>query len=78
MTGNAQADIRIWSIVCVLHIAQCIRDDFCKHIIGLGCGFPKYAREQCVDRDIRGWIKNTKKGTIAGKMQGQKQHIDEL
>lgn len=43
-----------------------------------GCGFPKFARDLSVQKDIRGWIKNSKKGTIMGKMQGRKEDVDQL
>uniref|UniRef100_A0A1L8DD34 acylphosphatase n=1 Tax=Nyssomyia neivai TaxID=330878 RepID=A0A1L8DD34_9DIPT len=43
-----------------------------------GCGFTKYCRDECVKRRICGWIKNSKRGTIVGKMQGKKEYIDQM
>lgn len=41
-----------------------------------GCYFTKFARDKCIELDVRGWIKNSKTGTIVGKMQGRKSCID--
>ncbi|GAB0100112.1 Acylphosphatase [Sergentomyia squamirostris] len=43
-----------------------------------GCGFTKHCRDMCVKRKIGGWVKNSKRGTIVGKMQGSKNEIDEM
>ena len=43
-----------------------------------GCGFTKDARDLCAKCNIRGWVKNSKRGTIVGKMQGSKQEINKL
>ncbi|XP_065564724.1 acylphosphatase-2-like [Artemia franciscana] len=43
-----------------------------------GCYFPKYCKEIADSFGIGGWIKNTKKGTIVGKIQGEKAKVDEL
>lgn len=41
-----------------------------------GCGFTKHCRDNCMKNGITGWVKNTKAGTIQGKMQGLKAAID--
>lgn len=43
-----------------------------------GCGFTKFARDRCAQSDITGWVKNSKNGTIVGKMQGRKLEIDQM
>lgn len=32
----------------------------------------------CEELNINGWAKNTKKGTIQGKLQGEKSKIDHM
>lgn len=44
----------------------------------LGLGFTKYCRDMCKELGIGGWVKNSKKGTIMGKMQGPKDEIDKM
>lgn len=44
----------------------------------LGCYFTKFTRDMCVDLNIRGWVKNSKNGTILGKMQGTKPEIHKM
>lgn len=41
-----------------------------------GCYFTKYTRDKCCELDIRGWVKNSKSGTILGKMQGIKANVE--
>ncbi|CAD7085960.1 unnamed protein product [Hermetia illucens] len=43
-----------------------------------GCGFTKCCRDLCAKSDIRGWVKNSKRGTIVGKMQGPKVEVDKM
>lgn len=43
-----------------------------------GVGFTKFCRDNCANADIRGWVKNSKKGTIIGKMQGVKTEVDKM
>uniref|UniRef100_U5ESY5 acylphosphatase n=1 Tax=Corethrella appendiculata TaxID=1370023 RepID=U5ESY5_9DIPT len=43
-----------------------------------GCGFTKYCRDNCSNLNIKGWVKNSKKGTIVGKMQGPKPEIGKM
>jgi acylphosphatase len=43
-----------------------------------GVGFTKYCRDNCSNAGIRGWVKNSKRGTIVGKMQGLKPEIDKM
>lgn len=43
-----------------------------------GCGFTKIARDLCAQHDITGWVKNSKSGTIVGKMQGPKPEIERM
>ncbi|XP_036322145.1 acylphosphatase-2, partial [Rhagoletis pomonella] len=44
----------------------------------LGCYFTKYTRDLCNKAGIKGWVKNSKQGTIVGKMQGPKEEIDKM
>lgn len=43
-----------------------------------GCYFTKYTRDLCKSLGIGGWVKNTKSGTILGKMQGPKPYVDQM
>jgi len=43
-----------------------------------GCFFQKYAKEVAEQLSIGGWIKNTKKGTICGRLQGPKNALQEM
>jgi hypothetical protein len=43
-----------------------------------GCFFQKYAKEVAEQLQIGGWIKNTKKGTIVGKLQGPKNSLQQM
>ncbi|XP_076251633.1 acylphosphatase-2-like [Rhynchophorus ferrugineus] len=43
-----------------------------------GCSFTKYCKELCEQQCVMGWIKNTKKGTIAGKLQGKKSRVEQI
>jgi acylphosphatase len=41
-------------------------------------GFTKYCKDNCLNAGIKGWVKNSKKGTIVGKLQGLKPEIDKM
>ncbi|KAG6802403.1 acylphosphatase-2 isoform X1 [Apis dorsata] len=43
-----------------------------------GVYFPKYVRDICQQLGICGWVKNTKSGTILGKMQGPRALVDQM
>ncbi|XP_015523661.1 acylphosphatase-2 [Neodiprion lecontei] len=43
-----------------------------------GVYFTKYVRDICLQLNICGWVKNSKTGTILGKMQGPKALVDEM
>ncbi|KAL1501811.1 hypothetical protein ABEB36_007065 [Hypothenemus hampei] len=43
-----------------------------------GCAFTKYCKDMCEELNITGWIKNTRKGTVAGKLQGSKSRIEQM
>ncbi|CAB3382523.1 Hypothetical predicted protein [Cloeon dipterum] len=43
-----------------------------------GVYFTKYCRDMCTQLGIGGWVKNSKKGTIVGKMQGEKIRVDQM
>lgn len=43
-----------------------------------GVGFTKFCRDNCLNAGIKGWVKNSKKGTIVGKMQGTKPEVDKM
>ncbi|XP_046831999.1 acylphosphatase-2 isoform X1 [Vespa velutina] len=43
-----------------------------------GVYFPKYVRDLCLQLGICGWVKNSKTGTILGKMQGPRALIDQM
>ncbi|XP_063700174.1 acylphosphatase-2 [Culicoides brevitarsis] len=43
-----------------------------------GVSFTKYCKDIALSNGIRGWVKNSKKGTIIGKMQGIKVEMDKM
>ncbi|CAG7838285.1 unnamed protein product, partial [Allacma fusca] len=43
-----------------------------------GCYFTKYLKEICDQRSVGGWVKNSKSGTILGKLQGPRGTVDEM
>ncbi|XP_041987883.1 acylphosphatase-2-like [Aricia agestis] len=43
-----------------------------------GCNFIKYCKDIAEDLGLGGWVKNSKKGTIVGKIQGPKQTLDQM
>lgn len=46
--------------------------------LNIGVGFTKYCRDNCLNGGIHGWVKNSKRGTIVGKMQGRKEEVDKM
>ncbi|XP_039950636.1 acylphosphatase-2 isoform X1 [Bactrocera tryoni] len=43
-----------------------------------GCYFTKYTRDLCTKAGIKGWVKNSKQGTIIGKIQGPKEEVNRM
>ncbi|XP_043190718.1 acylphosphatase-2-like [Amphibalanus amphitrite] len=43
-----------------------------------GCGYVKFLKEKCDELGATGWVKNTKQGTICGKLQARKSQVDEI
>ncbi|CAH0702238.1 unnamed protein product [Spodoptera exigua] len=43
-----------------------------------GCYFTKYCKELAEQLGVGGWVKNSKKGTIVGKIQGTKAQLDHM
>ncbi|XP_034172939.1 acylphosphatase-2 [Osmia lignaria lignaria] len=43
-----------------------------------GVYFPKYVKDISLELGICGWVKNSKTGTILGKMQGPRALIDQM
>jgi acylphosphatase len=43
-----------------------------------GCYFTKYVKEQSETLGCAGWVKNSKAGTVLGKIQGLKPAVDEM
>ncbi|XP_046388174.1 acylphosphatase-2 [Ischnura elegans] len=43
-----------------------------------GVYFTKYCRDNCQQMGIYGWVKNSKRGTIVGKLQGMKSSVDSM
>lgn len=43
-----------------------------------GVYFTKYSHEMCDQLGLSGWVKNTKKGTIIGKIQGNRSNIEHM
>ncbi|XP_030383104.1 acylphosphatase-2 [Scaptodrosophila lebanonensis] len=43
-----------------------------------GCYLTKDTRDRCTKAGITGWVKNTKQGTVVGKMQGPKEEVDKM
>ncbi|KAI4495481.1 hypothetical protein M0802_008695 [Mischocyttarus mexicanus] len=49
------------------------------HLIFMQCVyFPKYVRDLCLQLGICGWVKNSKTGTILGKMEGPRAFVDQM
>ncbi|XP_022220921.1 acylphosphatase-2 [Drosophila obscura] len=46
------------------------------HVQGLN--LTKDTRDRCTKAGITGWVKNSKQGTIVGKMQGPKDEVDKM
>ncbi|XP_048521088.1 acylphosphatase-2 isoform X3 [Dendroctonus ponderosae] len=42
------------------------------------CSFTKYCKDLCEELNVGGWIKNTKRGTITGKIQGPKSRVEQI
>lgn len=40
--------------------------------------FTKYCKEKSQEMGIGGWVKNSKRGTIVGKLQGTKPNVEEM
>lgn len=49
-----------------------------KDVCIAGVYFPKYVRDICLQLGICGWVKNSKTGTILGKMQGPRAFVDQM
>lgn len=43
-----------------------------------GVYFTKYCHDQCKNFGLRGWVRNSRKGTIIGKIQGEKEKVDQM
>uniref|UniRef100_A0A1B6EBW3 acylphosphatase n=1 Tax=Clastoptera arizonana TaxID=38151 RepID=A0A1B6EBW3_9HEMI len=43
-----------------------------------GCYFTKYCRDKGTELGLGGWVKNSKRGTIVGKLQGDKGRVEEM
>jgi len=43
-----------------------------------GCGFTKFAKEVAEKGGIGGWVKNTRAGTIVGKLNGTIPNVKEM
>ncbi|KAK9507998.1 hypothetical protein O3M35_007752 [Rhynocoris fuscipes] len=43
-----------------------------------GVYFTKYCRDMCLQLGLGGWVKNSKRGTILGKIQGSKLNVEKM
>ncbi|XP_022123879.1 acylphosphatase-2 [Pieris rapae] len=43
-----------------------------------GCFFTKYCKEMAEGLGIGGWVKNTRNGTIVGRIQGTTENLDKM
>jgi len=43
-----------------------------------GLGFPKFAKEQAEMLGLGGWVKNTRQGTIAGRLEGPRNRLGHM
>ncbi|KAJ1519724.1 hypothetical protein ONE63_004982 [Megalurothrips usitatus] len=43
-----------------------------------GVYFTKYCRDKSLELGLSGWVKNSKRGTILGKMQGEKRYVEQM
>lgn len=85
--GNVQGNFSnwfrpptLWWHFCAIYLIVLLRSSIILIInfSVLGCGFTKYCRENCVQFGIRGWVKNSKRGTVMGKMQGPKAEVAKM
>lgn len=51
---------------------------FVPTVTSIGVYFTKFCKDTCDQLGLSGWVKNSKKGTIVGKVQGEKVRIDEM
>lgn len=65
--------VRIWHLFGLLLVEI---KKFFDEIAGVY--FPKYLRDICLQLKICGWVKNSKTGTILGKMQGHRALVDQM
>ncbi|XP_014250262.1 acylphosphatase-2-like [Cimex lectularius] len=43
-----------------------------------GVFFTKYCKERCLELGLSGWVKNSKRGTVVGKLQGTKASVENM
>ncbi|KAF6207525.1 hypothetical protein GE061_015971 [Apolygus lucorum] len=43
-----------------------------------GVYFTKYCRDRAMELGLGGWVKNSKRGTIVGKVQGTKDQVENM
>ncbi|BES87235.1 unnamed protein product [Nesidiocoris tenuis] len=43
-----------------------------------GVYFTKYCRDRALELGLGGWVKNSKRGTIVGKVQGTKEQVENM
>uniref|UniRef100_T1IQP1 Acylphosphatase-like domain-containing protein n=1 Tax=Strigamia maritima TaxID=126957 RepID=T1IQP1_STRMM len=51
---------------------------FRRYLYVNGVFFPKFCSDQAKTLGLKGWVRNTRKGTILGVMQGQKERVDDM
>ncbi|XP_053643982.1 acylphosphatase-2 isoform X1 [Cherax quadricarinatus] len=51
---------------------------FCTSSSVVRCNFIKVAKDNADRLGITGWIKNNKTGTVGGRLQGPKSHVDQM
>lgn len=75
-----ECDFEIFGHVqgCVCNVCHFRAAVLCNLIFVAGIGFTKDCRDNCLAANITGWVKNSKRGTIMGKMQGIKGDLDKL
>lgn len=72
--GNAK------NFCCITRSINQMKNVFLSIILSshTGCSFTKYCKDNALQFNIKGWVKNSKRGTIVGKMQGVKIEVDKM
>lgn len=73
--GQVQGKSRLYSLPTVVDFSG---NNLLLVYLLLGLGFPKFAKDYAEGLGLGGWVKNTRQGTIAGKLEGPKDKIGQM